>query len=64
MVDVIKNSAYNSSDGHMCVSKLEEDSCMDWAVQRDVDCNGGDLEGDEYPENPSVVLGWSWIWRI
>lgn len=52
MIDTIKNSEYANKTGHMCVSKLDEASCMDWATDRDVFCDGGELE-----DSPIVTPG-------
>ena len=52
MINTIKNSEYANKTGHMCVSKLDENSCMDWATDRDVFCDGGELE-----ESPILTPG-------
>ena len=52
MIDTIKNSEYVNKTGHMCVSKLDEASCMDWATAKDVFCDGGELE-----ESPILTPG-------
>ena len=52
MIDTIKNSEYANKTGHMCVSKLDEASCMDWATDRDVSCDGDELE-----DSPIQTLG-------
>ena len=40
MIEAIKNSEYRNQPNHMCVALSAEESCSEFNIQKDIDCNG------------------------
>ena len=64
MLIAIRESIFSENDGHMCVAKLEEESCVDWTIQPNTDCPGSDMSetwnldngGTDAPEGPPKCI--------
>ena len=64
MLIAIRESIFSENDGHMCVAKLEEESCVDWTIQPSTDCPGNDMSetwtlddgGIDAPEGPPKCI--------
>ena len=59
MQEAILNSQFVNETRHLCVVKLEEDSCSEFFTERDIDYRGYDIEegigGDGIPVENGVA---------
>jgi len=44
MIETIQNSIFGSESYHMCVAKLQQQSCYEWQIFKDFRCPGNKLD--------------------